>query len=44
MNALQDKSADTSGTAWKVTVGETNLAKLTTEEINAVKQKGWTIV
>ena len=44
LNALQDKSTDTSGTVWKVTIGETNLAKLTTEEINAVKQKGWTIV
>lgn len=44
MDALQDKSADTSGTTWKVTIGETNLAKLTAEEISAVKKKGWVIV
>lgn len=43
INALQDKSADTSGTEWKVTIGATNLAKLTAEEIDIAKQKGWTV-
>lgn len=43
INALQDKSADTSGTVWKVTIGETNLAKLTAEEIDAANEKGWIV-
>ena len=43
INALADKSADTSGTVWKVTIGETNRAKLTAEEIEIAEQKGWTI-
>lgn len=44
INALQDKTSDTSGTEWKVTIGETNLAKLTAEEIAVAKQKGWTVI
>lgn len=41
INALVDKSGDTSGTTWEVTLGETNLAKLTTEEIGIADAKGW---
>lgn len=44
INALQDKSADTSGTAWVVTIGSANLAKLTQEEIALAEQKGWSLV
>ena len=44
LNCLQDKTADTSGTVWQVTLGSTNLAKLTTEEIEAVEAKGWVLV
>lgn len=43
INALQDKSADTSGTAWKVTLGEANLAKLAEEEIGIAEAKGWVL-
>lgn len=41
VNALKDFSADTSGTVWKVTLGATNLAKLSTEEIEIMANKGW---
>lgn len=41
INALQDKSEDTSGTVWKVTVGSTNYAKLTTEDLENIQAKGW---
>ena len=44
LNCLQDKTSDTSGTTWKVTIGSANLAKLTTEEIERAEQKGWMIV
>ena len=44
INALEDKTADTSGTAWIVTIGSTNLAKLTAEEITIAEQKGWQLV
>ena len=42
INALQDKSADTSGTTWLVTLGTDNIAKLTAEELNIIESKGWT--
>jgi len=41
INALADKSADTSGTQWVVTVGSTNIAKLTTEDLENIAAKGW---
>lgn len=43
VNALEDKSADISGTEWKVTIGATNYAKLSTDEINIAINKGWFI-
>ena len=44
INALEDKSADTSGTEWKVTIGSENLAKLTEAELQIAYNKGWDIV
>lgn len=41
INALADKTADTSGTVWTVTLGATNLAKLTEEELLLIENKGW---
>ena len=41
INALADKTGDTSGTTWTVTIGAENLAKLTTEEIGIADAKGW---
>ena len=43
LEALEDKSADTSGTAWLVTIGETNKAKLTEDELIIATNKGWTV-
>ena len=43
ISALQDKSADTSGTEWKVTLGTENLAKLSEEEISVAEEKGWVL-
>lgn len=43
INCLKDYSADTSGTVWKVTLGATNLAKLTAEEKAIATGKGWTL-
>lgn len=43
INALEDKTADTSGTIWKVIIGSANMAKLTDEELRIVSQKGWDI-
>lgn len=43
INALADYSEDTSGTAWAVTLGTTNLAKLTDAEKAIATQKGWTL-
>lgn len=43
INALQDKTADTSGTAWVVTIGEANRAKLTAEELYIAEAKGWEV-
>ena len=42
INCLEDKTGDTSGTTWKVTFGSTNIAKLTTEELQSIEDKGWT--
>lgn len=41
INALADKSADTSGTDWLVTIGGANYKKLTDEEIEIAENKGW---
>lgn len=41
LNALKDRTGE-SGT-WKVTLGATNLAKLTAEEIAIAEGKGWTL-
>lgn len=41
INALADKTADTSGTTWSVTLGNTNIAKLTEEELALIENKGW---
>jgi len=43
IDALADYSADTSGTVWTVTLGETNLAKLSEEEIGIAESKGWVL-
>ena len=43
IGALKDYSADTSGTSWVVTLGETNLAKLSDEEKAIATGKGWTL-
>lgn len=41
INALQDKTGDTSGTAWKLTLGPDNIAKLTADELLMIENKGW---
>ena len=43
INALKDYSADTSGTTWTVTLGSTNMAKLTEEELQIAYDKGWNV-
>lgn len=43
ITCLADKSADTSGTVWAVTIGAENLAKLTNAEKVIATQKGWTL-
>ena len=43
INALEDKSADTSGTVWKVTLGATNKAKLSADELKIATDKGWVV-
>lgn len=43
VNALKDYSADTSGTTYTITLGPTNLAKLTDEEKAIATQKGWSL-
>ena len=43
LNALQDKSADTSGTVWSLTLGPTNCAKLSDEEMTVATAKGWVV-
>lgn len=44
LNILEDKSSDTSGTDWVVTVGTDNLNKLTDDEIGIANNKGWRVV
>lgn len=41
INALEDYSTDTSGTAWTITLGATNVAKLTADELQLIRDKGW---
>lgn len=41
INNLADKSSDTSGTKWIVTLGESNIAKLTEAEIEIALNKKW---
>lgn len=43
LNALQDKTTDTSGTVWEVTIGATNKAKLTEDELKIAQNKGWVV-
>lgn len=43
ITALKDYSTDTSGTQWVVTLGTTNLNKLTDAEKAMATQKGWTL-
>lgn len=43
LNALKDYSGDTSGTVWTVTLGATNLAKLSEDEIGIAEEKGWVL-
>ena len=42
INALADYSNDTSGKTHTITLGSTNLSKLTEEEIQIIRNKGWT--
>lgn len=41
INALKDHSQDTSGTTWLIILGPDNIAKLTDEELNMIREKGW---
>jgi hypothetical protein len=43
VEVLEDKTKDTSGTEWIVTVGATNKATLTDDEWAPAKDKGWTV-
>lgn len=43
INALADKSGDTSGTAWKLTIGAENCDKLSAEDFYIAWEKGWEI-
>lgn len=43
LNCLEDKTGDTSGTQWVVTIGATNKAKLTAAELARAEDKGWTV-
>ena len=43
INHLKDYSTDTSGTSHSITLGATNLAKLTDAEKAIATQKGWTL-
>ena len=40
---LADKSDDTSGTELVLTIGSTNIEKLTEEELEVARQKGWQV-
>lgn len=41
IECLKDYSEDTSGTVYTLTMGSTNMAKLTDEELLIIKNKGW---
>jgi hypothetical protein len=41
VDALANKSGDTSGTKWEITLGETNVAKLTESQKASIEAKGW---
>jgi hypothetical protein len=43
INHLSDKSSDTSGTTWTITLGTENIAKLTDDEIAIAEAKGWEV-
>ena len=43
INCLADKSSDTSGTVYKVTLGAQNIAKLTDAEQQIAQRKGWNL-
>lgn len=43
INCLEDKTNDTSGTEWVVTLGDVNIAKLTSEEQEIAYDKGWVL-
>lgn len=43
LNALEDKTTDTSGTVWKVTLGTANKAKLSADELKIATDKGWSV-
>lgn len=43
LNALEDKTSDTSGTTWTITLGPENIAKLTKDEQDIASKKGWQI-
>lgn len=40
---LENKTSDTSSTTWKVTIGATNIAKLTSEQLAIAQNKGWVV-
>lgn len=44
VNALQDKTGDTSGTGWTLSIGSDNYTKLTESEIEIARNKGWEVV
>lgn len=44
INALADKTSDTSGTEWVCTLGTTNLNKLSATEIAVATGKGWVLL
>lgn len=41
ISVLQDKTSDTSGTVWTITIGADNIPKLTDDELSQITQKGW---
>lgn len=43
VNALEDKTGDTSGTTWLVTLGNKNIAQLSDAEKAMATEKGWTL-
>ena len=44
INALQNKTNDTSGSTFTLTIGSENYAKLTESEIEIARSKGWEVV